>query len=233
MFESLDQLLAATALFVGGHFLLSSEALRQPLAARLGEQVFRLVYALVIAVAFVWMLVAYKAAPYITLWTTDPALFWIPVLVMPVALLLAVCGLTTPGPTMVGGERYADPGPGVDPAPGILRVTRHPFLWGTALWAAAHLVVNGDVATLVLTVGMLALSLGGMRHIDRRREASLGSAWGPVALTTSVVPFAAILSKRTAMDWAGIGWWRPLLALALYVALLLLHETMIGVGALP
>jgi len=112
-------------------------------------------------------------------------------------------------------------------------VTRHPFLWGVTLWAASHIVVNGDVKTLVVMIGLLVLALGGMWHIDRRREAALGAAWGPIALTTSALPFQAILQGRTVLDWAAIGWWRPALALALYLALLALHETLFGVSVLP
>jgi uncharacterized membrane protein len=95
------------------------------------------------------------------------------------------------------------------------------------------MVVNGDVKSLILMAGILILALGGMWHIDRRREAALGAAWGPIALTTSALPFRALLEGRTSMDWAAIGWWRPTLALALYVALLHFHGTIFGVSALP
>jgi uncharacterized membrane protein len=133
----------------------------------------------------------------------------------------------------LGGEALLS-NPGVhDVAPGIQRVTRHPFLWGTALWALSHLAVNGTAADVVLMGGILVLSLGGMRHIDLRREIALGAAWGPVALTTSALPFAALATGRTTMDWQGIGWWRPALALALYAALLFLHPMIFGVSALP
>jgi uncharacterized membrane protein len=232
MFEALDQLLAATALFVCAHFLLSGRALRTPLAARLGPQAFLGVYSLVIGVAFAWMIVAYGGAPYITLWTAPLWLHWLPVVVMPVALLLVVCGLSTPNPTMVGGERVIAAA-GADPAPGMLRVTRHPFLWGVALWAASHMAVNGDVKSLIVMMGLLILALGGMWHIDRRREAALGAAWGPIALTTSVLPFRALIEGRTTADWATIGWWRPAVALAIYLVLLALHDTIFGVSAWP
>ncbi len=232
MFEALDQLLAATALFVCAHFLLSSRALRAPLAARLGPQAFLGVYSLVVGIAFVWMLMAYGSAPYITLWTSPLWLHWLPATVMPVALLLAVCGLTTPSPTIVGGDRTILES-GADPAPGMLRVTRHPFLWGVALWAVSHMVVNGDVKSLILMAGLLVLALGGMWHIDRRRAATLGAAWDPIALITSVLPFRAILEARTTPDWPAIGWWRPALALAIYLVLLALHETIFGVSAWP
>ena len=233
MTGTLNALLAATVAFVAGHFLLSTEALRRPIRAQVGEQGFRAVYSILVLAAFVWMIAAYRAAPAALLWSPPPVFAWIPVLVMPIAIFAAVCGLTTPSATMVGGETRLDD-PGVhDPAPGLLRVTRHPFLWGAALWAASHLLINGEAANLIVMGGILVLSLGGMAHIDQRRETAMGAAWGPVKLTTSAVPFVAIATGRTTMDWQGIGWWRPVLAFVLYVALVYLHPVLFGVSARP
>lgn len=234
MFLGFDSLIAATVLFVATHFLLSGDPMRPALVEHLGPRVFRGLYAAVAAAALAWMIVAYADAPTVPLWPRTPALDWVPVLVMPVALTLLVAGATTPSPTtpmplQAGGQAPAGP----VQVGGILTVTRHPVLWAIALWAASHLVATGDVANLIMMGGLLALALGGMRHIDRRRETEMGSAWGPVLLTTSAVPFAASLSGRTKIDWAGIGWWRPALALALYMALLAAHEWALGVSALP
>ncbi len=232
MLGSLDALFAATVLFVGGHFLLSSQAIRPRLVRALGAQGFSLVYSLAVAGAFLWMVAAYGAAPRQLLWQPPPGFAWIPVAAMPFALLLALCGVTTRSPTLGGTEKYQALGP-EDPAPGILRITRHPFLWGTTLWAGSHLLANGDAADVVLFGGILVLSLGGMWHIDQKRAARLGSGWGPIALTTSALPFAAILGRRTHFDWKGIGLWRLAVALALYVIFIILHPWVIGVPALP
>ena len=232
MTGSLNALIAATLVFVAGHFLLSSRPLRQPLAGRLGEGPFRALYSLIIGAGLIWMIFAFGAAPFIQLWEPPLVLRWVPLLTLPVAVFLILAGVTTPNPTMVGGEAVVDSGP-EDQTPGILRVTRHPFLWGVVLWAVAHLLVRGDAASLVFFGGFLVLSLGGMRHIDLKREASLGANWGPVRLTTSVLPFAALASGRTTMDWAGIGWWRPLVALVLYAALLHFHLLLFGASPLP
>ncbi len=175
---------------------------------------------------------AYRAAPVIAVWEPPAALTWIPLLLMPIAVYLLVAGLTTRNPTLVGGDRMLASGLPQKPAPGIISITRYPFLWGTALWAAAHLAVNGELADITLMGGILILSLGGMMHIDSRREDSLGAAWGPVKLTTSVIPFAAILSGRTQLDWRGIGWWRPLASVVIYVLILQIHAWM-GVSPLP
>ena len=230
MLGTFNALFAATVLFVGGHFLLSSQALRRPLIERLGARGFRGLYALVVTIAFVWMLVSYNRAPIEMVWQPPGWANWIPLLLMPISFILAVAGLTTKSPTMVGWENVSAER---DFAPGILRITRHPFLWGTTLWAVSHLLVNGDLASIILMGGILVLSLGGMHHIDLRRATEMGSSWGPIALTTSRLPFAAIIEKRTSMDWRGLGWWRPLVGLAVYAAFAHLHGWLIGVSVFP
>ena len=229
---SFNEIIAATLSFVGGHFLLSSKPLRQSVVPRLiTQQIYRGFYAVLMLVLFVWMTKAYFAGPFYSVWYPPALLAWIPIAVMPLACILIVCGLTTPNPTAVGGEQLvADPA-GCRPA-GMVTITRHPFLWGIAVWAASHLCVRGDLASMIMMGGMLILSLGGMRHIDLRRESELGAAWGPVKLTTSALPFAAVLSKRTAIDWRGIGWWRPAAGIVLYAVLLVAHRAIIGVGPL-
>ena len=226
----MNGLLAATSAFVAGHFLLSSLAVRRAAIARFGDRGFRIGYSLLATVTFAWMLLAYRQAPFAPLWTPPAWAPWVPALLMPVVSLLVVCAFTTRNVTAVGGEAQAT---APNPAPGIMRVTRHPFLVGVALWAVAHLFANGDAASTILFGGMLVLAVGGMAHIDARRQVALGSDWGPIALTTSAVPFLALAVGRTAPDWAGIGMRRAAGALALYVALLVLHRPLFGVSALP
>ena len=229
---SINILALATLFFVGGHFLLSSRLFRRPLVARLGARGFQAFYSLAILVAFVWMVQAYGRAAPIVVWSPPSGFAWIPLIAMLPACVLVVAGLSTPNPTMVGGERLVSGATG-PPVQGILTVTRHPFLCGTTLWAAAHLSVRGDLAGIVLFGGLLILSVGGMRHIDQRREADVGAAWGPVKLTTSVLPLAAALTGRTKIDWRGIGVARLLGGLALYGALLVAHDLVLGVSVLP
>jgi len=232
MVGTLNALVAAVALFVGGHFLLSSKAVRDPAIAKLSSKGFQGLYSLVVGAALIWTIFAYRAAPFMEIWMPPQAFHWIPVVLMLPASLFLVAGLTSPNPTMVGGERLL--AQAVDnPATGIQTVTRHPFLWATGLWAIAHLLVNGDAASMVLMAGIAILSFGGMQHIDRRREATLGAAWGPLRLTTSVIPFMAIAQGRTKLDWRGIGPWRAVAALALYVAILHLHAVVFGISPLP
>ncbi len=232
MTGTFQELIAATLAFVAGHFLLSSLPLRRPLIRQLGLRGFRALYSLLITAALIWMVYSYGSAPYLALWHAPETLKWLPLLVMPLASILAVAGISTAGVTAVGGEKLLEDDPGAT-ARGIHSVTRHPFLWGSGLWALSHLPVRGDLSSLILFGAIAVLSFAGMAHIDRRRAAEMGAAWGPVALTTSILPFAAILSGRVKADWRGIGLWRPLGGLALFVFLIQAHPSIIGRNALP
>lgn len=231
MTGSIDALFAATVLFVGGHFLLSSAPLRWPLVGWLGETRFLVLYSASMIVVLAWVILAYRDAPTVLLWDFGHAGRGIPAIVMPFALFFAVCGLTTPSATMAGAREPDEPGR--DLTRGIMRITRHPFLTGVALWAVAHLIANGDTASVILFAGMLILAVGGMWHIDRRRERNFGAAWGPILMSTSAVPFAALIAGRTKFDWSGIGVWRVLLTIAIYLALIVGHPLLIGVPAVP
>jgi uncharacterized membrane protein len=167
------------------------------------------------------MIYAYRRAPLIATWGL--LLQWrsvIYVLVL-IAFLFAVIGITTPSPTRVGMESRLDP----ETARGMVRITRHPFLWGVALWAAVHLIVNGQVASLILFGTLLVLAIGGTAAIDAKRRRKSPDAWQRFAQATSRVPFAAIVrgANRLAPALAEIGLWRIIAALVLYGVAFYLH----------
>ncbi len=230
MTGGLDTLFAAMVAFVGGHFLLSAAPVRSALIGQFGEKLFRAYYSVIVTALFVWMLFAYGDAPFEVVWHDVAALEWVPAFVMPIALFFAVCGLSTPNPTMTGSDALTA---GRDPTRGIMRITRHPFLNGVALWAASHLLANGDTASLILFGGLLVLSVGGMWHIDKKKEAQHGADWGPVLLTTSAVPFLALIQKRAMFDWPGIGPWRVLATVVAYGLLAVAHQAAFGVVPWP
>ena len=218
------------ATFVVGHFVLASLPVRQALIARLGEIGFRGLFSVFALAALTWVIVAYNAAPFIELWAMSAAFNIIPLVLMPFSCVFAIAGVTTRSVTMVGGERAMNE---PNPMPGIMTVTRHPFLWAIALWSLVHLVVTGDTASVVLFGGIVILAVGGMVHIDHRRAQLADAAWGPIAMRTSLIPFAAVISGRTKIDWAGIGVTRLAGAVMLYGVLVGLHEFAFGVAPLP
>lgn len=230
MLGTIDALIVGLAGFVGGHFLLSSPPLREPLVRALGEERFRGLYALLALATLIWTVLAFGRAPYVEVWAPPPWTRWVPNLAMPLAAILLVAGVTTRNPTAVGSESAID-----DPRAvrGILTVTRHPFLNATGLWALAHLAANGDLASMLLFAGIAILSYAGMPSLDAKTRRRTEAAWGPIVMTTSRTPFLAALQGRVGVDWRGIGLWRLGLGLLLWVALYGLHPMYAGVWPHP
>jgi uncharacterized membrane protein len=225
MIDGLFSLVLAGVAFCGSHVLLSSTALRGSLRDQLGERGFLALYSLVAAATFAWFLVAYAHAPTIPLWPRQGWMALVPVAVMPVASILLIAGYTTPNPTAVGMERWSRAN---DPAPGILRVTRHPVMWAIALWALSHIVANGDLRSLLFFGAFAVLSLGGTVLIDRKKQLALGSNWSRLAEVTSNLPFAALLTGRTGLRWRDIGFLRIAAGLLLYAVLYRGHAIITG-----
>ncbi len=219
----LTQLALACGAFLVMH-VVSNTPLRAELVRAAGERAYLALYSAAAFATLGWMVFAYNRAPYEGLWHA-PGLRYVPLAVMPFALILAVCGLLARNPTIVGQERLLEAG---DPARGILRVTRHPMMWGVALWAAAHLLARGDAAATLFFGTFLLLALGGTALSDRRKARALGEAWQRFARVSSHVPFAAIAAGRNAFRPGEIGWGKPGLGIALYVAFIFLHPVIFG-----
>jgi uncharacterized membrane protein len=217
----MPDLIAACAYFLLIHFGVSGTRLRDALTARLGAGPYRGLFSLASLAGIGWMVYAYRRAPLVPTWGLlvgfRPAAY---VLVF-VAFLFAVIGILTPSPTRVGMEDKLDP----QAARGMVRITRHPFLWGVGLWAATHLVVNGDLASLILFGALLVLAIGGTASIDAKRRRNFPERWPAFSQVTSSVPFAAIGrgGNRLAPALAQIGVWRPLAAVLLYALTFYLH----------
>jgi uncharacterized membrane protein len=226
MTGSLAALLFAVLAFVGGHFVLSAPPLRNRLVALMGEGAFAGIYSVLMLLAFVWMVAAYRVAPPRIVYDFGPWMNWLTIIAMPFALILAVLGLIGRSATAVMGGKVLEEGA---PVRGAATITRHPFLAGAAIWALTHLIANGDAASIILFAGMALLAIGGMYAIDYKRALKLGPAWQAFAAKTSRFPFAAALAGRTSVDWAGIGWFRPALGLMLYVLLFVSHDRLFGV----
>jgi uncharacterized membrane protein len=222
-------LVLAAAFFIAIHLGISGTRLRDRAVARLGPRVYMLGFSLASVAGMVWLVAAYNSAPYVQTWGMLE--WWKPVaivLMLP-AFLLVVIGLTTPNPTAVAQEAMVERPPG-----GIVRVTRHPFLMGVALWASVHLVGNGDVASLLFFASLIIVAGAGTVSIDAKRRRTLGApAWDAFASRTSILPFRAIAAGRNIFVPGEIGWWRPAAGLAAYALMLGGHAHIIGVSPFP
>jgi uncharacterized membrane protein len=216
-------LIAASVYFLLIHFGVSGTRVRDRLVARLGAGPYRGAFALASVIGLVWMIYAYRHAPTVELWGVVPEFRPAAYVLVFIAFIFVVIGITTPSPTRVGMESKV--GQGTEAARGMVRITRHPFLCGIALWAFVHLIINGDLASLILFGSLLVLAVGGALSIDAKRRRNFGEQWIKFAEVTSDIPFAAIAAGRNRLGpaLAEIGVWRPLAAILVYAAAFYLH----------
>lgn len=230
----MSNLIAAALFFVLVHLLVSGTRMRDAITGRIGAGPYMGLFSLASVAGLVWLGVAFGQARGAegnpAFWSVGEASRQVQLVLQLLAFLLIVPGLTTPNPTSVRQEGVLER---ADAVRGMLRVTRHPFLWGVAIWALGHLIVNGDMASLILFGAMFLLALFGTASIDAKRRRSLGPKWEPFAGQTSNVPFAAILAGRQKLSLGEIGWWRLALAVGVWAALLWAHPMLFGAAALP
>jgi uncharacterized membrane protein len=130
-------------------------------------------------------------------------------------------------PTAAGGEALIGAG-----ATGMQRITRHPMLWSFAIWAAVHVLGNGDSAALVFFGAFLVTALVGMPNIDAKLARRAPDAWPRLAAATSILPFGAIATGRNRLVLGEIGWGPPVAGLLAWAAMLHFHARFFGVAPL-
>lgn len=223
-------LIAALVLLVT-HLGISGTALRGQLVSRIGEQAYLGVYSVITLASMGYFIWLYGELPRLDyLWFPDPVLYWVPKILMVIACVLMVGGFMVKNPTSVGQESALDSQESViAAATGVNRITRHPFQWAVILWAASHLVANGDTVSVVFFTAFILLSGIGSLSLDAKKQATLGDAFTPFAALTSNLPFGAILAGRNKLVLGEL--LLPLVAgIVLYLAFYFGHEWLSGVG---
>jgi uncharacterized membrane protein len=137
MTGSLWSLAIALAIFIGVHMVPVVPGLRAALIGALGKRAYRALFSVLSIAGIVWIIFAHMDAPQNLLWDDPGWLRLIPLAVMPLVLIL-LAGQTSKG---------------------MQKVTRHPMLWAVFLWAAAHLIANGDTASVMLFGAMIVFAL--------------------------------------------------------------------------
>lgn len=174
-------LIAGLALWSGAHLF---KRVAPGARAGLGDAGKGLV-ALVALAGIVLMVWGYRGAEGAFFWGRHPALVGINNLLMLLAVyLFAVSGMKT----------------------GLARKMRHPMLAGVKLWAVAHLLVNGDVASFVLFGGLLAWAVVEMITINRAEPDWTPPPPAPVSREVMAVVGAVIVYGAIAMLHAWLGY---------------------------
>jgi uncharacterized membrane protein len=174
----------AAGSFVGTHFLLS-HPLRRPLVDRIGEGPFRGIYTLVSFATFgltIW--VYHSMGRQQPLWASGDAGWVVATLLMWLGAIL-FAGSFIGNPALPGTR-----GPRGRTATGVMAITRHPMMWGFAIWAVVHMMMVATPKALILDFAILFLALVGSMMQDRKKQALLGEDWHDWSAQTAFFPFA-------------------------------------------
>src|ERR1700691_2657493 len=167
-------------LFLGVHVLTIQRALRARLIAAWGEGGYKSGYSVVSLlglVLIVWGFADYRAAGMWQVWTPPAVLKHVTVALMLPAVILVVA-------SYIRGRIYL--------------AVKHPMLAGVKLWAAAHLLANGDLGSIILFGSFLAWAVFDRISLQRRADAGgppipVG-AWGNdvIAVAVGIVVYLAL-----------------------------------------
>ncbi len=222
----------ALAAFVLLHVGVSATGVRAGLVRAMGEGLYRALFSIASFALLGWMIWALgqvRGDPFNplneALWAPPDWLHWPSIVLIALGIVLAVAGILTPGPTLAGYEKKGLAA--AEPARGVLRITRHPFLWGVALWGAGHALANGERFALMLFGALTVMVIFGTRSIDRKGRARDPEAWARFEDATSNVPFMAITQGRNNLKLGEIGW-RALAGLAIAGLLAVGHGRLFG-----
>lgn len=182
--------------FFAIHLVPTQPDLRAGLVERFGANAYKGVFAVLSLVGFVLIVMGYGKMQVLA--GKNPVIWVPPVWTSHIALLLMVFSMILLVAAYVPSN--------------IKRIAKHPMLLAVKFWALAHLLANGDLASIILFGGFLAYAVFDRISLKRRAAASPSAAEGGV-----VGDVIAIVA-----------------GLALYVAFLVyLHEQLIGVAPLP
>ena len=214
-------LLAANVAFVGSHFALS-HPFRAPLVRMAGERGFLGLYSLVSLASFAWVVIAFRAVGPggVQAWDGSGTAPWIAASVLTVLASTLLVGSLRGNPALpdTAAEAVAAATP-----TGVFAVTRHPMMWGFALWALAHLIAAPNARTGITAGAMGVLALLGAHLQDRKKEALLHGVWQDWEARTSYWPQLGRVGRIGAGAWLG--------GLAFWLAATWLHKVWAGIPA--
>ena len=229
----MTSLWAASAFFLAIHLVVAGTALRGAIIGLISERAWLASFSILSLIGIVWLSMAYNEAvlgPNPLYWAPPLWTLHLSPIVVLIAALFVVIGVTTPNPTSVGAEELAR---NPDTVKGMLRITRHPFLWGVTIWALWHILINGDQASVIFFGTFALLAVLGTFSIDDKKRKKLGDDWTGFASRTSNLPFAAIIAGRNQLKIGELGWWRILLALVIFGGAFYGHLWAFGVSPVP
>lgn len=167
-------------LFFAAHIFTTKRKARAEAIARLGEGTYKILYSVVSLAGLaliVWGYAHYRAAGMIDVWYPPTAMKHITLALMLPAVILVVA-------SYLRGRIYA--------------TLKHPMLAGIKLWAAVHLLANGDLGSIILFGSFLGWAVYDRISLKYRADAGAppipvgGVTNDAIAIAVGVVAYIAL-----------------------------------------
>jgi uncharacterized membrane protein len=189
--------------FAGSHLVLSSLRVRSAIIGTIGAGPFAAFYSVVALATFIPLVASWWPARH------SGPLLWNLRDVPGATLLVIVLGAI--GFALIAASFVQPSATSMDPravprAHGLTRLTRHPLFMGLALWGFAHALINGFLADVVFFAGFPLFGLIGAAHQDARKQTEQLARLGPFYGETSMLPFAAVITRRNRLVLGELPW---------------------------
>lgn len=189
-------LILATVAFVGSHFLMS-HPMRDNLVDRLGASGFLLAYSVVSLALFYWAIAELQSAPKDAAYWLVGDIIWAVASALTLLAAVLFAGSLVRNPSLPGAsDNLAAQKP-----TGVFKVTRHPMMWGFALWGIAHLLIAPRTDNFIFIGGIIFLALVGAKAQERKKARLIGVGWGTWLRQTRYFPQIAALGKIGPVPW--------------------------------
>ena len=159
---------------------------RQALVARMGENPYKGVYSLLILASVVLMVIGYRGADYVHVYAP-------PVWGLHLNNLLMVIAVALFGASHSKGNAK--------------RFVRHPQLSAVTVWGVAHLLANGDLASVILFGGLAVWAVVAMVGTNRRDGAWVKPAPAPLKKDLILVAITLVLFVVIVVLHGWLGRW--------------------------
>jgi len=142
-------LILGLAIFFGIHSLSIFREKREILINKIGALPYKGLFSVVSILGFVLLVIGKGRAEFIHIWQPPVILAMVTKLLMLFAWILMVAAYIPSN---------------------AKRIIRHPMLLSVKLWALAHLLINGDLASIILFGSFLAYGVIAMISANKRSE---------------------------------------------------------------
>lgn len=174
-------LVVGLIIFVAIHLLPTTPALRNGLVERYGESTYKLAFSAVALLGLVLIVVGYGRVQGLP--SKNPDLWYPPLWTRHIAYSLMPISFVLLAAAYIPSR--------------IKAVTKHPMLVAVKLWALAHLLTNGDAASLLLFGSLLAFAV--YDRISLKHRASANVAVAPSGYSGDILAIAIGLAAFVAM----------------------------------